>query len=207
MGNYIFNRDVLINNLIEAQSKKHHDFGAHILPNMVDTGKLFAYDFESNIIPGSKPYEESGYWRDVGTIKAFFEAHIDMLGEEPAFELNNPQWPIYPSGQKAPSSKIMDAEVVNTMISEGVNIKRASIRNSVLRSGVVIEDDVTVEDSIIMDNTVLKKGCHIKRAIIDKQNVIKEGTKIGLDKEDERFGLHLDPSGIRVIPKRGLRES
>jgi glucose-1-phosphate adenylyltransferase len=207
MGNYIFNRDVLINNLIEAQSKKHHDFGAHILPNMVDTGKLFAYDFESNIIPGSKPYEESGYWRDVGTIKAFFEAHIDMLGEEPAFELNNPQWPIYPSGQKAPSSKIMNAEVVNTMISEGVNIKRASIRNSVLRSGVVIEDDVTVEDSIIMDNTVLKRGCHIKRAIIDKQNVIKEGTKIGLDKEDERFGLHLDPSGIRVIPKRGLRES
>lgn len=207
LGNYIFTTEVLINTLITAQSKKHHDFGAHILPSLVDTGRLFAYDFESNLIPGIKPYEEKGYWRDVGTIKTFFDAHMDLLGEEPAFELNNPHWPIYPSGQKAPASKILRADIENSMISEGVTIhKNVSIKNSVIRTGVVIEDNVVVEDSIIMDFTVLKKGCNLKNVIVDKHNVIKEGSRIGLDPQDERFGLHIDSSGIRVIPRKGWRD-
>ncbi|NOY65507.1 MAG: glucose-1-phosphate adenylyltransferase [Nitrospirae bacterium] len=207
LGNYIFTTEVLINALIAAQSKKHHDFGAHILPSLVDTGRLFAYDFESNLIPGIKPYEEKGYWRDVGTIKAFFDAHMDLLGEKPAFELNNPHWPIYPSGQKAPASKILRADIENSMVSEGVTIyKNVRIKNSVIRTGVVIEDNVVVEDSIIMDFTVLKKGCHLKNVIVDKHNVIKEGSRIGFDPQDERFGLHIDSSGIRVIPRKGWRD-
>ncbi|HEB75240.1 MAG TPA: glucose-1-phosphate adenylyltransferase [Nitrospirae bacterium] len=206
MGNYIFSKDVLINALVEAQQKKHHDFGAHILPDLVKTGRLFAYDFATNVIPGTKPYEETGYWRDVGTIKALFDAHMDMLGEEPLFELNNLQWPIYPSGQKAPASKILNAEIVNSMISEGVTIKNAVIRNSIIRTGVVIEEDVVVEDSILMDNSVLRRGCHLKGVIVDKLNNIKEGSRIGFASEDERFGLHIDPSGIRVIPRRGWRD-
>ncbi|HHN66052.1 MAG TPA: glucose-1-phosphate adenylyltransferase [Nitrospirae bacterium] len=207
MGNYIFTTDVLVNALIEAQHKKHHDFGAHILPSLVQTGRLFAYDFESNIIPGTKPYEEKGYWRDVGTIKAFFDAHMDLLGETPPFELNNPQWPIYPSGQKAPATKILHAEIENSMISEGVTIhKNVTIKNSVIRTGVVIEDNAVVEDSIIMDFSVIKRGCHLKNVIVDKMNVIKEGAKIGFDPRDERFGLHIDSSGIRVIPRKGWRD-
>ncbi|HEC98502.1 MAG TPA: glucose-1-phosphate adenylyltransferase [Nitrospirae bacterium] len=206
MGNYIFSKDVLINALVEAQQKKHHDFGAHILPDLVKSGKLFAYDFATNTIPGTRLYEETGYWRDVGTIKALFEAHMDMLGEEPRFELNNLQWPIYPSGQKAPASKILKAEIINSMISEGVTIKDAVIKNSVIRTGVVIEEDVVVEDSILMDNSVLKRGCHLKGVIVDKLNNIKEGSRVGFAAEDERFGLHVDPSGIRVIPRRGWRD-
>ena len=206
MGDYIFDKDALINALIEAQSKKYHDFGAHILPNLVGSGKLFAYDFATNIIPGVQPYEEEGYWRDVGTIKAFFDAHMDMLGETPPFELNNLQWPIYPSGQKAPASKILNAEIINSIVSEGVTIKKALIKNSIIRSGVLIEEDVVVEDSILMDNTILKRGCHLQGVISDKLNIIKEGTRLGFDTEDERFGLHLDTSGIRVIPRRGWRE-
>ncbi|VAX34474.1 Glucose-1-phosphate adenylyltransferase [hydrothermal vent metagenome] len=206
MGNYIFSKDVLISALVEAQQKKHHDFGSHILPDLVKSGKLFAYDFATNTIPGTKASEETGYWRDVGTIKALFEAHMDMLGEEPQFELNNLQWPIYPSGQKAPASKIMKAEIINSMISEGVTIKDAVIKNSVIRTGVVIEEGVVVEDSILMDNSVLKKGCHLKGVIVDKLNNIKEGSRIGFAAEDERFGLHVDPSGIRVIPRRGWRD-
>lgn len=206
MGNYIFSKDVLINALVEAQQKKHHDFGAHILPDLVKSGKLFAYDFATNTIPGTRPYEETGYWRDVGTIKALFDAHMDMLGEEPSFELNNLQWPIYPSGQKAPASKILKAEIINSMISEGVTIKDAVIKNSVIRTGVVIEEGVVVEDSILMDNSVLKRGCHLKGVIVDKLNNIKEGSRVGFAAEDERFGLHVDPSGIRVIPRRGWRD-
>lgn len=207
MGNYIFSKDILVNALVEAQRKRHNDFGAHILPALVDSGKLFAYDFKTNIIPGTKPYEERGYWRDVGTIKAFFDAHKDMLGEEPLFELNNPQWPIYPSGYKAPASKIQYAEISNSMIAEGVQIKKATVKNSVIRNGVVLENDVVVEDSIIMDNTVLRKGCHLRRVIVDKLNTIKEGTRIGFDEEDERFGLHIDGSGIRIIPRKGWKET
>jgi len=206
MGNYIFSKDVLINALVEAQQKKQHDFGAHILPDLVESGKLFAYDFATNVIPGTRPYEETGYWRDVGTIKALFEAHMDMLGEKPRFELNNLQWPIYPSGQKAPASKILNAEIINSMISEGVTIKQAVIKNSVIRTGVVIEDGVVVEDSILMDNSVLRRGCHLRGVIVDKLNNIKEGSQIGFAAEDERFGLHVDPSGIRVIPRRGWRD-
>ncbi len=206
MGNYIFSKDVLINALVEAQQKKHHDFGAHILPDLVKSGKLFAYDFATNTIPGTRSYEETGYWRDVGTIKALFEAHMDMLGEEPRFELNNLQWPIYPSGQKAPASKILKAEIINSMISEGVTIKDAVIKNSFIRTGVVIEEGVVVEDSILMDNSVLKRGCHLKGVIVDKLNNIKEGSRVGFAAEDERFGLHVDPSGIRVIPRRGWRD-
>ncbi|RMG70204.1 MAG: glucose-1-phosphate adenylyltransferase [Nitrospirae bacterium] len=206
MGNYIFNRDVLINALIEAQSKRQHDFGAHILPDLVETGKLFAYDFATNRVPGMKDYEERGYWRDVGTIKAFFDAHMDMLGEEPVFELNNPDWPIYPSGQKAPASKILNAEIINSMIAEGVTIKGAKIKNSVIRTGVVIEEDVQIEDAIIMNNTVIKRGAHLRNVIIDKMNVIKEGSRIGFDPDDERFGLYIDKSGIRVIPREGWKK-
>jgi len=206
MGNYIFSKDVLINALVEAQQKKQHDFGAHILPDLVKSGKLLAYDFATNTIPGTKPYEETGYWRDVGTIKALFDAHMDMLGEEPRFELNNLQWPIYPSGQKAPASKILKAEIINSMISEGVTIKDAVIKNSFIRTGVVIEEGVVVEDSILMDNSVLKRGCHLKGVIVDKLNNIKEGSRVGFAAEDERFGLHVDPSGIRVIPRRGWRD-
>ncbi len=203
MGNYIFNRDVLINALLEAQAKKQHDFGAHILPDLVKTGRLFAYDFSKNKIPGIKDYEEQGYWRDVGTIKAFFDAHMDMLGEKPVFELDNTEWPIYPSGQKAPASKILRAEIINSMIAEGVTIKNAVIKNSIIRTGVVIEDDVVIEDAIIMNNTIIKKGSRLRNIIVDKMNVIKEGTKIGYDPDDERFGLHIDKSGIRVIPRKG----
>ena len=207
MGNYIFNTDVLINALIEAQTKRHNDFGAHILPGLVDDGRLFAYDFAMNTIQGFQPYEERGYWRDVGTIKAFFDAHMDMLGEKPLFELNNAAWPIYPSGFKSPATKILNANIENSMISEGVIVKDARIRNSVIRTGVVIEENVVIEDSIIMDKTLIKRGAHLKNTIVDKLNVIGESARVGHDSEDERFGLHIDRSGIRVIPRKGLRDT
>jgi glucose-1-phosphate adenylyltransferase len=205
MGNYIFNADVLVKVLLEAQEKKHHDFGAHILPSLVDRSRLYAYDFAANQVPGTKDYEEKGYWRDVGTIKAFYDAHMDMLGEKPVFELNNQDWPIYPSGQKAPASKFINAHIEDSIIAEGVLIKNALVRRSVIRTGVVVEDDVVIEDSIIMDNSVLKRGCHLKGVIMDKWNIVKEEMRIGFDPDEERFGLHIDPSGIRVIPRKGWK--
>jgi len=203
MGNYIFNKDILLEALARAQRKKQHDFGAHVIPDLVETGKVFAYDFATNDIPGTMPYEEKGYWRDVGTIAAFFETHMDMLGERPLFELNNDLWPIHPSGHEGPATKILRADIRNSMIAEGCTIHRAKIRDSFIRSGVVIEDDVSVENCVIMDQVLLKKGCRLKRVIVDKMNVIDAGVEIGFDPEKDRFRCHIDTSGIAIIPRGG----
>lgn len=203
MGNYIFNRDVLLQALAKAQRKKQHDFGAHVIPDLVETGKVFAYDFATNIISGTMPYEEKGYWRDVGTISTFFEAHMDMLRDSPIFELDNELWPIHPSGYERPAAKILRGDLRNSIIAEGVVIHKAKIRNSVIRSTVTIENDVNIEDCIIMDQVVLKKGCGLKKVIVDKLNVIDEGEQIGFDHDKDRFRCHIDSSGIAIVPRGG----
>ncbi len=203
MGNYIFNRDVLLDALARAQRKKQHDFGAHVIPDLVASERVFAYDFGTNVIPGIKSYEEKGYWRDVGTISAFFEAQMNMLGDSPLFELDNSEWPIHPSNYEGPSSKILRGTIRNSIIAEGTVIHKARISNSVIRSGVVIENDVSVEDCIIMDQSVLKKGCRLRKVIVDKYNVIKEGESLGFDPDKDHLSCHIDPSGIAILPRGG----
>jgi glucose-1-phosphate adenylyltransferase len=164
---------------------------------------VFAYDFWGNTIHGAMPYEEKGYWRDVGTIPAYFEAHMDMLGDAPLFEVNNKSWPINPSGFIASSTKILRGNIRNSIIADGTIIHKAKMRNSVIRSDVIIENDVTLESCIIMDHVVLKKGCSLKRVIVDKLNVIGEGEQIGFDPDKDRFRCHVDQSGISIIPRGG----
>ncbi len=200
MGNYIFNTDVLIEGLIEAQRKKEHDFGANVIPNLLKRDKsIFAYDFSTNRIPGIRPYEEKGYWRDVGTIKAFWDAHQDMLGEKPPFEMYNELWPIRPSRNELPAAKIIGGEIVNSIIAEGTIIKHAKVINSVIRRGVVIEDGVEVRDSIIMDHVVMKRDCFINKTIVDSFNVIEEGVNIGAGSKKPYWRTYMDPSGIAVV--------
>ena len=200
MGNYIFNADVLIEGLIQAERNKEYDFGKHVIPNILKKGKdLFAYDFAKNEIAGTKPYEEKGYWRDVGNIKAFWDAHQDMLGERPLFEIYNDRWPIRPSRNELPATKITGGEITNSIIAEGVVINKARIINSVIRKGTVIEDGVEVRDSIIMDKVVLRKGCKLNKVIVDSYNVIEENVHIGYDSKEPYWRAHNDPSGITVI--------
>lgn len=203
MGNYIFSRQVLIDVLMKGQDRKQHDFGNHIIPGMVDTGKVFAYDFGENVIPGVKSYEEQGYWRDVGTIPAYYEATMDMLGDYPKLELRNRQWPIHPPQYDGPAAKILSGEIRNSVIAEGVVINGARIVNSIIRKNVVIEEGASVEDSIIMDHTELQEGCRLRKVIVDKFNTIGAGEEIGIDREKDQAycGCHLDASGIAVISK------
>jgi len=203
MGNYVFNKNTLLDSLARAKRDKQNDFGAHVIPGLVDTGRVFAYDFSMNVVPGTKPYEEKGYWRDVGTIKTYFDAHMDLLGEKPVFEINNTLWPIHPGVYEEPGSKILRADISNSLISEGVVVHSARIRNSVIRSGVVIEDDVSLEDCIIMEHVLLKRGCSLRRIIVDKLNMIDECEQLGFEPEKDRFRCHIDASGIAVIPRRG----
>jgi len=204
MGNYIFSYGALMKSLSEAQSRRQHDFGAHILPAMVEQGKrVFSYDFAMNTIPGMAEYEEPAYWRDVGTIQAFFDAHMDMLGPTPKFNLANKHWPILSGTHEGASSMIIKGDIENSLVSEGSIIKGGKIRNSVLRRGVVVEDGAIVENCIVMDNVTIRKGAHISRVIIDKNNVIEEGKRIGVDPNIDRFTCHVDRSGIAIMPKGG----
>jgi glucose-1-phosphate adenylyltransferase len=203
MGNYIFNKDVLLEALAKAQRTKRHDFGAHVIPDLVETGRVFAYDFGTNSIPGTMPYEEKGYWRDVGTISAIFDAHMDILGDRPRFELANTSWPIHPSGYEGPATKILSGDIRNSMIAEGCTVHKARIRNSIIRSGVTIEKDVSLDDCLIMDHVILRKGCRLKRVIVDKMNVIEEGVEIGYNPAKDRFRCHIDSSGIAILPRGG----
>ena len=199
MGNYIFNTDVLIEALAGAQSKKEHDFGGYVIPSLVGKKALYAYDFATNRIPGIKPYEEKGYWRDIGTIKTFWEAHQDILGDNPLFEMNNEQWLIRSSKSELPAAKILRGEIVNSLIAEGTIINNAKIVNSVIRRGAIIEDGVEVIDSIIMDRVVLKKGCRINKTIVDCSNIIEENVCIGEGSEKPYLRSYVDSSGITVI--------
>ncbi len=203
MGNYIFNTNVLLDALSKAQRKKQHDFGAHVIPALVDTKKVFAYNFETNIVPGTVDYEEKGYWRDVGTISSFFEAHMDMLSDSPIFQLENTLWPIHPTSYEGSAVKILRGNIRDSIIAEGTVIHGAKIRNSIIRSGVVIENDVSVEDCIIMDHAVLRKGCSLRKVIVDKLNVVNEDEQIGFDPDTDRFRCHIDSSGIAIIPRGG----
>ena len=200
MGNYIFNTDVLIRGLVQAEQNKEYDFGKHVIPNLLKGGEdLFAYNFAANRISGVRQYEEQGYWRDVGNIKAFWEAHQDMLGDEPVFEINNDLWPIRPSRNEMPATKIIGGEITNSIIAEGALINKSKIINSVIRKGVVIEDGVEIRDSIIMDNVVLKKGCTLDKVIVDSHNIIEEKVHIGYESKTPYWRAKVDPSGILVV--------
>jgi glucose-1-phosphate adenylyltransferase len=207
MGNYIFGRDVLLKSLSRAQRQKQHDFGAHILPDLVDRKKrVFAYDFATNVIPGVRSYEEVGYWRDVGTIQAYFNTHMDMLGAKPKFDPFNAKWPVHSGGYIGASAQIVKGDMQNTSIAEGAVIDGARIRNSVLRSGVKVGKGSVLENCIILDNVVIKDKCRLRNVIVDKSNVIESGEVIGHDMEADRFRCHIDPSEIRIIPKGGRKK-
>ncbi len=206
MGIYIFNTEVLIR-VLEEDSKKNtsHDFGKDIIPSLVrDKVEIFAYDFSKNRIPSLKDYEAKFYWRDVGTIKSYWEANMDLLGEKPLLDLDNQDWPIYASNFNCPPAYIEKTHIQNSLVSEGSKVIGARIINSILGRGVRIERGTIVENSIIMDFTQIGKNCKIKSAIIDRFNTIEDKTFIGYDKEKDKKRYYLDPSGI-VVLRRGSR--
>jgi len=201
MGNYLFNTAVLKEALLEASKRGENDFGRHILPRLLRSHKVYAYDFSTNHIPGIRDYEEPGYWRDVGTIEAYYAAHMDLLGLEPRFNIFNPKWRIFSSGYQGPTSRIIDGHIHNSMIGAGAIIKGGSIRNSIIRREVMIEEDVELEDCIIMDYTIIRKGARLRRVIVDRHNIIAADTQIGYDRDADRARYHVSESGLVVVPR------
>lgn len=200
MGNYIFNTEVLLECLKQAHEDGHHDFGRHILPAILHSHRLVAYDFNSNVVPGIGPYEEQGYWRDVGTIDAYFEAHFDTLGKEPRFSMTNRDWPIYASPDQAESARIENGVIRRSIVGSGCVVDGAELDHAMLRRAVVVEQEARLEHCIIMERSRIGRGAQIRRAIVDQNNDIPPGERIGLDPEEDRRRFSVSEKGVVVVP-------
>jgi len=207
MGNYLFSRQALVDALLaDARRSTDHDFGRSIIPELVPGRRVYAYDFQTNDVPGVKPYEEQDYWRDVGTIEAYWEAHMDLLGESPRFDLDNRTWPVRSAHHPGPAARFIGGDVDNAQIGEASLVKRATIRNSILGRSVWVNEGAVIEDSIVMDHTTVGKGAHLRRAIIDRFNIIPADTEIGMDPVRDGRRFHVDRSGLVVVPRGGRRD-
>jgi glucose-1-phosphate adenylyltransferase len=201
MGNYVFNTEVLLQALRDTKEAGENDFGHHVLPRLLNTHRLFAYDFSTNIIPGIQPYEQRVYWRDLGTIDAYFDAHHDVLGAEPTFDVFNPEWPIYSSSYQGPVARILGGEVRNSLLGAATVVHdRTRISNSIIRREAVIEEDVVLEDCIIMDYVRVCRGARLRRVIVDRHNIIEAGDVIGYDAEKDRQRYTVSAGGVTVMP-------
>ena len=178
------------------------DFGKHILPKILTDHRTYAYDFQSQTLPGAKPHEEPGYWRDVGTIESFWQTNMDLLGPKPKLDLDNPKWPINTTAFRVPPTKYLGGIVIDSMVSNGCIIHpKTKIKNCVLASNVVVHEGADLEGCVIMDNCEIKAGAKLKKVIIDRFNTIPAKQTIGLDQEADAQRYYIDPSGIVVIPR------
>lgn len=206
MGIYIFNTDILVKRLIENARKPdtQHDFGKNVIPAMLKTDRVFAYPFIDNVT------HQTGYWRDVGTIDAYYEANMDLLSDSVSPTLFDPLWPIYTSEKLAAPVQIAGFELhngetygiaLNSILARGCRIQGARVEHSILSPNVFIDTYSQVVDSIVLDNVKIGKQCKIKRAIIDKGVVIPDNTFIGYDRNADARKATVTDSGIVVIPK------
>ena len=219
MGNYIFNSPDLIRILKDDSIAEgtSHDFGKDILPQLVSSGRLFAYNFYLNKIPGQ--HSCSSYWRDVGTLKTYFEANMDLRRPSPQLDLYNAQWPIYNYHLCLPPAKFIHNEeigskglprvgkAVNSLISDGCIISGSSVVNSVIFNSVRIHSYSTVTNSVLLNNVEIMENCRIKNVIMDKHSVIPKNTTIGYDRKHDEKRFHVvdldkkKKTWLTVIPK------
>ncbi len=203
MGNYIFSADVLVDVLRDdARRPTEHDFGRTIVPGMLKRHRVYAYNFRQNRIPGVRPYEEPAYWRDVGTIAAYYHAQMDLIGPQPAFDLDNARWPIFARSVEGPPVRILSGHVEDSLIGEGSSVDGARIARSILGRGVRVGKNAVIEGAIVMDHTEIGEGARIIRGIVDRYNRIPARARLEPDAEDTGgLAVHRDPSGIVVVAR------
>ena len=204
MGNYIFQPDALVDVLREvAEQGLEPDFGRTIVPRMVEDPKhrVCAYDFHRNLVPGVKPYEEAGYWRDVGTLEAYWTAHMDLLGAQPRFDLNNRDWPIHSQAYHRTSPKILGGTVEDATIGVGSVVENARIVRSVIGRDTHVAAGAEIVDSIVMDHCRVGPGTRIHRGIVDRYNVLDVGSVIAADAPERPE--HAVVAGDLVVLPRG----
>jgi glucose-1-phosphate adenylyltransferase len=207
MGNYVFSTPALLKALHEdaADDDSSHDFGRDILPKLVaDQHAIYAYDFQTNKIPG-EPADAQPYWRDVGTIEAYWEANMDLRAVKPALNLYNRQWPVRTNSYPDPPAKFTfddenrRGEAIDSIVSGGCILSGGRVKTSLLGRGVKVHAGAQVEDCVILDNCDIGRRAKIRRAILDKNVRIPPDATIGYDLEQDRKLYHVTETGIVVI--------
>jgi glucose-1-phosphate adenylyltransferase len=214
MGNYIFDRraliEVLEHNLMDPTVT---DFGKHILPRLAAEGHLYAYDFEQNVVPGTTA-RERGYWRDVGSPDAYWEASMDLVDVDPVFNLYNEQWPLRSHYPHLPAAKFVFADqagerlgiATDSLVAEGSILSGGHIHRTVLHPRVRINSFSYVEESVLMTGVDVGRRAMVRRAIIDKGVHVPAGCRIGYDEEEDRARFTVTDSGLVVVPKGAVIE-
>lgn len=209
MGNYVANTDALFEALAldSTADNTRHDMGGDIAPYFAARHEAGVYDFSKNEVPGATPTDHA-YWRDVGTIKQFYDAHMDLISFEPEFNLYNEDWPIYTYANNLPPAKFVHAgqgrvgHATDSIVSPGVIISGGEIHHSIISPKVHVHSWSQVVDSILFDNVVINRRARVYKAILDKNVVITENSTVGIDTElDLSRGFTVTPDGITVVPK------
>jgi glucose-1-phosphate adenylyltransferase len=211
MGNYVFSTEALISSVSadanDPDSK--HDLGGNIIPALVAQNDAQVYDFSSNLVPGATE-RDRGYWRDVGTIDAYYDAHMDLISVDPIFNMYNHDWPIHTWPEiTQPAKFVFDedgrrGQALDSMVCAGVVISGGTVRRSLLSPLAHVHSYSLVEDSVIMHGAQVGRRAVVRKAILDKEVVIGEGVEIGVDEAADRERFHVSEGGIVVIPK-GMR--
>jgi len=207
MGNYLFTSKFLVRELLKGANSGATDFGKHIIPRLYKEYPVYVYDFNTNIVRGEQA-STKGYWRDVGTLDAFFEANMDLCSENPPFDLYNNYWPIRTFNWNQPPARFFAGDnnahqgaAVDSIVSAGCIIGGGTVVKSILSPGVTIQKDALVEESILFPNVTIGPGAKVRRAIVEKGLHIPAGFQIGYDLERDKKLFHVTESGIVVLAK------
>jgi glucose-1-phosphate adenylyltransferase len=204
MGNYVFTAKVLIEALKAdaLDGSSNHDMGGNIVPQLVKEGVASVYDFRDNDVPGSTD-RDRGYWRDVGSLDSYHDAHMDLVSIEPIFNLYNSDWPILTYHPQLPGAKFVEGgEAHESIVSPGCVIAGAVVDHSVLSPGVRVRQGAHVAESVIMHRTKVGNNATVRRAILDKDIIVPDGAEIGVDHEQDRArGFMVSPGGYTVLGK------
>ncbi len=204
MGNYVFTTDALIEAIKRDSENEdsNHDMGGDIIPMLVAEGEAYVYDFKDNYVAGETE-RDKGYWRDVGTIDAFYEANMDLISVHPVFNLYNKKWPIHTfADENLPPAKFVQGGIAQaSMVGAGCIVSGGTVRNSVLSTGVVVEDGATVEGSVLFPGVRIGRGAVVRHAILDKNVVVGDGEIIGVDAERDAQRFKISPGGVVTVGK------
>ncbi len=214
MGNYVFSADVLMEAVAAdaGDPGSGHDVGGDLIPLLVSRGEAQVYDFSANHVPGATEGDR-GYWRDVGTLDAFYDAHMDLISVTPSFNLYNLQWPIHTRMEPLPPAKFVFADpgrtgsATDSMVCAGVVMSGGTARRSVLAPGVRVHSYAEVEDSVVMPGAEVGRSAVVRRAILDKDVRIGPGVRIGVDPEADRERFTVSEGGVVVLGKGTVVEA